>query len=90
MPTSFGGDFTVHAVLNSRTKHIPTASFGTVFDDPRTKTTDARRYIDLQYAHAFAGKWELLGRASYDWYGYNGLYIYDYAGTGIPPFTQKY
>jgi outer membrane receptor for ferrienterochelin and colicins len=83
------GDFTVHAVLNSRTKHIPTASFGTVFDDPRTQTTDARRYIDLQYAHAFASKWETLGRASYDWYGYNGLYIYDYAGTGIPPFTKN-
>ena len=82
-------DFTVHAVLNSRTKHIPTASFGTVFDDPRTKTTDARRYIDVQYAHAFASKWDLLGRASYDWYGYNGLYIYDYAGTGIPPFTHN-
>lgn len=83
------GDFDVHAVLNSRTKHIPTASFGTVFNDPRTMTTDARRYIDLQYAHAFANKWQILGRASYDWYGYNGLYIYDYAGTGIPPFTKN-
>jgi iron complex outermembrane receptor protein len=82
-------DFTVHAVLNSRTKHIPTASFGTVFDDPRTKTRDARRYVDVQYAHAFASKWDILGRASYDWYGYNGLYIYDYAGTGIPPFTHN-
>jgi outer membrane receptor for ferrienterochelin and colicins len=82
-------DFTVHAVLNSRTKHIPTASFGTVFNDPRTKTTDARRYIDLQYAHSLASKWDILGRASYDWYGYNGLYIYDYAGTGIPPFTKN-
>ena len=43
------GDFDIHAVLNSRTKHIPTASFGTVFNDPRTQTTDARRYVDLQY-----------------------------------------
>lgn len=82
-------DFTIHAVMNSRTKHIPTASYGTVFNDPRTKTTDARRYIDVQYAHSFASKWDILGRGSYDWYGYSGLYIYDYAGTGIPPFTKN-
>lgn len=83
------GDFDIHAVLNSRTKHIPTASFGTIFDDPRTQTTDARRYVDIQYMHTLRSKWDILGRASIDWYGYHGLYIYDYAGTGIPPFTQN-
>lgn len=83
------GDFDIHVVLNSKTKHIPTASFGTVFNDPRTQTTDARRYVDLQYSHTLGSKWEILGRASLDWYGYHGLYIYDYAGTGIPPFTQN-
>ena len=83
------GDFNLHVVLNSRTKHIPTASFGAVFDDPNTQTTDARRYIDLQYAHTFAGKWDILGRASLDWYGYNGLYVYEYAGTDIPQLTNN-
>jgi outer membrane receptor for ferrienterochelin and colicins len=82
-------DFNIHVVGASRTKHIPTASFGTVFDDPRTQTTDARRYVDAQYHHTF-GTWEMLGRLSYDWYGYHGIYIYDYAGTGIPPFTENY
>jgi outer membrane receptor for ferrienterochelin and colicins len=82
-------DFNIHFVQNSRTKHIPTGSFGTVFDDPRTQTTDARGYVDLQYHHTF-GSWETLGRASYDWYGYHGIYIYDYTGAGIPPFTQNY
>jgi iron complex outermembrane receptor protein len=82
-------DFNIHVVGASRTKHIPTASFGTVFDDPRTQTTDARRYVDAQYHHKF-GSWETLGRLSYDWYGYNGIYIYDYAGKGIPPYTQNY
>ncbi len=79
-------DFDIHVVQESRTKHIPTASFGTVFNDPRTQTTDAQVYIDAQYRHVF-GKWETLGRISYDWYGYNGTYIYDYAKTGVPPFT---
>jgi outer membrane receptor for ferrienterochelin and colicins len=82
-------DFNIHVVGSSRTKHVPTASFGTVFDDPRNQTTDARRYVDAQYHHTF-GSWETLGRLSYDWYGYHGIYVYDYAGKGIPPFTQNY
>ena len=79
-------DFNIHFVQESRTKHIPTASFGTVFNDPRTQTTDAHVYVDAQYRHVF-GKWETLARISYDWYGYNGTYIYDYANKGVPPYT---
>lgn len=82
-------DFDIHLVQGSRTKHVPTASFGTVFNDSRTRTTDARGYVDVQYHHTF-GSWETLGRLSYDWYGYHGIYIYDYAGQGIPPYTQNY
>ncbi len=83
-PTSSTRISTHHAVVEaSRTKQIPTASFGTVFNDPRTQTTDAHAYVDAQYRHVF-GTWETLGRISYDWYGYNGTYIYDYAQTGIP------
>lgn len=82
-------DFNIHFVEGSRTKNIPTASFGTVFDDPRTRTTDARGYVDVQYHHIF-GTWETLGRASYDWYDYHGIYVVDYAGLGIPPYTLNY
>jgi outer membrane receptor for ferrienterochelin and colicins len=83
------GDFTLHVVANSRTKHIPTAAFGTVFDDPRTKTTDARRYVDFQYTHSLSNRWDVLARASYDWYGYRGIYITAYSGAGIPPFVKN-
>lgn len=82
-------DFEFHVVDASRTKHIPTASFGTVFNDPRTRTTDARSYLDIQYHRTF-GSWEMLLRTSYDWYGYHGIYVYDYAGKGIPPYTENY
>jgi outer membrane receptor for ferrienterochelin and colicins len=82
-------DFNIHVVQASRTKHIPTASFETVFNDPRTQTTDARGYVDTQYRHVF-GSWETLGRLSYDWYDYHGIYIYDYAGTRVPPFTENF
>jgi hypothetical protein len=71
-------DFNVPIVGNSRTKHVPTASFGTVFHDPRNQTTDARRYVDVKLHRTF-GSWESLGRLSCDWYGYHGIYVNDYA-----------
>lgn len=82
-------DLDFHVVESSRTKHVPTASFGTVFDDPRTKTTDSRGYVEVQYHHRL-GSWETLGRLSYDWYDYHGIYVYDYAKHGIPPYTENY
>jgi len=81
------GDFNVHFVEDSRTKQIPTASFGTVFGDTRTQTTDARGYVDFQYSHNLAD-WDLTARGSYDWYDYHGIYIYDYTNTG-PPYTPN-
>ena len=43
--------------------------------------------MDLKYQHTFAGEWQVLGRVAYDHVGYDGIYVHDYAGTGIPPFT---
>jgi iron complex outermembrane receptor protein len=82
-------DLDIHVVQASRTKHIPTASFGTVFNDPRTQTTDARGYVDAQYHRTF-GSWDTLGRLSYDWYDYHGIYVYDRSGNGMPPYTENY
>ncbi|PYU36076.1 MAG: hypothetical protein DMG31_02000 [Acidobacteria bacterium] len=56
-------DFNIHVVDNSRTKQIPTASFGTVFNDPRTQTTDSHGYVDIQYSRNL-GEWDIIGRAS--------------------------
>jgi outer membrane receptor protein involved in Fe transport len=81
-------NFALHVVDNSRTKQIPSASFGTVFNDPRTRTTDSHAYVDVQYSRSL-DKWDVVGRASYDWYRYHGVYIYDYADLGIPPFTEN-
>jgi outer membrane receptor for ferrienterochelin and colicins len=82
-------DLNIHALHSSITKHIPTASFGTVFNDSRTRTTDSRSYVDFQYNHTF-GSWEMLGRAAVDWYDYHGTYVFDYAGSGSPPYTENY
>jgi iron complex outermembrane receptor protein len=73
--TSFR-DFTLQTAYVSRTKDIPTASYGTDFNDPRADTTDATGYIDLKYAHTFEGGMSLSARVSYNEYSYSGNSTY--------------
>ncbi len=83
------GDFQVQTLYGSRKKGIPTGSFGTVFNDARTGTTDARGYLDVKYNHRFDNRWEITADLYYDRYYYTGAYFYDYAGTGTPPFVEN-
>jgi outer membrane receptor for ferrienterochelin and colicins len=77
-------EVTLHAIYGSREKGIPTASYGTVYNDRRTRTTDRRGYLDLQYDHTFSNQVELMARASYDSYTYDGTYIFDYSDNSTP------
>jgi len=76
--------FTLQGVYGSRRKQIPTASFGTVFDDPRTRTSDQEGYLDLQYDHTFRREIVFSGRLYYDQMGYDGHYVYNYSQTSTP------
>jgi len=80
-------DFSFRAVYDYWEKHIPTASFGTVFGDTRNQSASTRAYTELQYQHNFENKWVVDARAYYDWYWYDGVYVYDYTGAGVQPFT---
>jgi len=75
-------DFSLTGALASREKTIPTASYGTVFNDPRTRTTDGHSFLDLKYAHSFEDNTEVTARAFYDRYLYDGDYLYDRAEQG--------
>jgi outer membrane receptor for ferrienterochelin and colicins len=77
-------EFTLHGTYGSRERGVSTASFGTVFNDRRTRTTDRRGYLDLQYDHTFSNQVGLLARASYDSYAYNGTYLFDYSDNSTP------
>ncbi len=77
-------DFTLEGAYGSRGKNIPTASFGTIFNDPAEHTVDARGYLDLKYDHRFGSDWGYIGRVYYDNYKYNGTYPYDYSESGGP------
>jgi len=77
-------NFTLQGIYGSREKVIPTASFGTVFNDPRTRTIEKQGYIDLQYDRGFGNQWELGSRLYYDRYGYDGDYVYDQSPDDEP------
>ena len=69
-------DFTLQAVYGTREKGIPTAPYGTIFNNPGTRTTDSHSYIDLRYQHTFGNSWDVLARTFYDRVTYQGTYIY--------------
>jgi iron complex outermembrane receptor protein len=71
------GNLTVQGLYGAREKAIPTASFGTVFNDPRSHTIEKQGFIDVQYDRGLRGGWELASRLSYDRYGYDGDYVFD-------------
>jgi len=58
--------FTLQGLFSARDKGVPTAYFGTVFNDPRTRNVDFHQYFDLSYQHAVSENWELTARTSYD------------------------
>jgi outer membrane receptor for ferrienterochelin and colicins len=72
---SFRG-FTFQSGYGTREKGIPTGAYGTIFNNPGTRTTDAHGYIDLRYDHKFDDTWELSTRAFYDRTTYQGTYLY--------------
>jgi iron complex outermembrane receptor protein len=69
------GHFTLESVISTREKHIPTASFGTVFNDSRTRTVDSAGYVDLLYDRTFKHDIELTSRIFFDRQTYHGVYV---------------
>jgi len=69
------GHFALESALSTRKKHIPTASFGTDFNDPRTSTVDSAGYLDLQYNRSLRQDTSLNLRVSYDGAAYHGVYV---------------
>jgi len=79
-------DFTLTGLFGSRKKGIPTGAFGTVFNDPRTRTIDERGYLDLSYRKSYSDSLDVSARLFYDHYSFDGTYITD---NGTPPSTTN-
>ena len=78
--------FTLAAGYSRREKQVPTASFGTVFNDGREVTIDERAFADLKFERDFDGDLAFATHAFYDRYNYLSTYPYNYAAPGAPPF----
>lgn len=76
------GDFALTAAYSERTKGVPTASFGSVFNDPRTQSVDSQAVLDLAYNGNLSERLDLSGRVFYGGYFYDGTFPYD-----APPVT---
>jgi len=77
------GHFTLESAFSTREKQIPTASFNTVFGDPRSHTVDDRGYLDLKYQRTLLKDAELTVRIYFDRVTYHGVYAYSpNGGTG--------
>lgn len=59
-----------------RKKHIPTAPWGTIFNDARQQTTDGYLATQIQYSHDFSTDVSMMNRVYYQRYHYEGSYPY--------------
>lgn len=80
------GEFTLAGAFGSRDKHVPTAPYGTLFNDPRYWLQDDRGFVEARYHHEFPDTSQLSTRLYYDYYGFFAAspYPYDY-GDPAPP-----
>lgn len=71
---------TITGVYGRRTKDVPTASYGTVFNrhDPRERTLDERALVGAAFAQTF-GRTRVDVRSSFNRYAYHG--VYPFAGA---------
>lgn len=70
-----------------RDKNVPTASFGTIFNDGREYTEDHRSYLELRYESAIDAETAINAKISYDQYDYDAVYPYDY-GLAAPVLNK--
>jgi len=77
-------DFNLQGGYVSREKGIPTASFETEFNDPRTRTVDEQAQMNLKYERRFDNQLAVMARLSYNHYDYDDDYVYDYSEDDEP------
>lgn len=66
------------AAYSERSKGVPTASFGSVFNDPRTQARDSQALLDLGYQGRLSADAEISGRVFYGGYFYDATFPYEY------------
>ena len=75
------GDFTLRGGYVVQNKDVPTASYGTIFNE-QADGEDTHGFAEMAYAHTFAGGWNLFARGCYDYVDYHGVSLYDNGEDG--------
>lgn len=75
--------FTLTSAYSIRKKGLPTGAYATTFNDPNGYFVDTQAYIDLAYHKNFGKHWDVLARAYYGYYPYDGNYPYVDSTTGL-------
>jgi outer membrane receptor for ferrienterochelin and colicins len=75
------GDWSFHAAQSFRRRSVPTAAYGTNFNDPALETRDAVLTGAISFTHAFEDLSRLIASASYTRVRYAGDYPYDSSMT---------
>ena len=78
-------DLTLEGGYVKRDKTLPTAPWGTVFNNPGTKATDSSMFLDLKYRRTFENGMDMMARLSWNQYRYDGSYIYGSSEEGDAP-----
>lgn len=78
------GDFTLEGAYIEKEKEIPTAPYGTLFNDPRTRAEVRHLVGQLKYERHLANKLDVLARVGYNYYRQDADYVYDYSPTDTP------
>jgi outer membrane receptor protein involved in Fe transport len=76
------GNLSLMAAHSERNKGIPNASYGQLFDQPDSQTTDKQTLVDLSYNHPLDDDSAISGRLFYGHYDFVGDYVYD---ANTPP-----
>lgn len=80
------GNWSLVAAHGERTKGIPNASYGQLFNEPGAETRDNQSLLDLSYNRPLGEDSAISGRLFYGHYNFLGDYVYD-ANPAPPPIT---
>jgi iron complex outermembrane receptor protein len=83
-------NLTVTAAYGNRRRGVPTASFGTVFNEQETQeqTIDRHTLVDAEYVHPF-GDTRVTVRASFDRFTFDGTYPLPGEPEGAPALVGR-
>ncbi len=73
--------FTLTGGYSKRDKAVPTASFGTLFNDPNFSVSDGSSFMNLDYYGEMSQHWDASAHLFQGRYFYDG--IYPYAGAPV-------